>query len=92
MDAVDILHHAYPPTWAGVKPTNLGVQGQRQSNYATQPEALWNVNLDKQFYVPCSLRVFELFWCDAGRIGLVVKVFDLGLLLMSSSPVPLKTA
>ncbi|GFY30187.1 hypothetical protein TNCV_3090951 [Trichonephila clavipes] len=31
---VDFLHHENPPTWAGVKPEILGIQGQRQTNYA----------------------------------------------------------
>ncbi|GFW77665.1 hypothetical protein TNCV_133561 [Trichonephila clavipes] len=32
----DFLHHENPPTWAGVEPTTLGAEGQRQTNYATQ--------------------------------------------------------
>ncbi|GFX91599.1 hypothetical protein TNCV_3681851 [Trichonephila clavipes] len=36
MDTVDFLHHENPPTLAMVEPTNLGVQGERQTNYATQ--------------------------------------------------------
>ncbi|GFW28678.1 hypothetical protein TNCV_3713931 [Trichonephila clavipes] len=36
MTTVDFLHHENPPTWAGVEPATLGVDGQRQTNYATQ--------------------------------------------------------
>ncbi|GFU49547.1 hypothetical protein TNCV_1590861 [Trichonephila clavipes] len=36
MTAVDFLHHENPPTWAGVEPTTLSADGQRQTNYATQ--------------------------------------------------------
>ncbi|GFW97614.1 hypothetical protein TNCV_684841 [Trichonephila clavipes] len=32
-----------------------------------------------------GFRVFELFWCGAGRFGLVVKVFDLDLFVMPST-------
>ncbi|GFU49629.1 hypothetical protein TNCV_4143961 [Trichonephila clavipes] len=35
IDAGDFLQHENPPTWAGVEPANLGVQGQRQTNCAT---------------------------------------------------------
>ncbi|GFY35666.1 hypothetical protein TNCV_2619581 [Trichonephila clavipes] len=34
MDAVDILPHQNPPTWAMVEPTNLGARGQRLTNNA----------------------------------------------------------
>ncbi|GFV64325.1 retrovirus-related Pol polyprotein from transposon opus [Trichonephila clavipes] len=37
MTAVNFLHHENPPTWAGVEPATLGADGQRQTNYATQP-------------------------------------------------------
>ncbi|GFV20027.1 uncharacterized protein TNCV_1154281 [Trichonephila clavipes] len=36
MATVDFLHHENPPTWAGVEPTTLDADGQRQTNYATQ--------------------------------------------------------
>ncbi|GFW24277.1 hypothetical protein TNCV_605271 [Trichonephila clavipes] len=36
MTAVDFLYHENPPTWAGVEPTTLGADDQRQTNYATQ--------------------------------------------------------
>ncbi|GFV77420.1 hypothetical protein TNCV_1069491 [Trichonephila clavipes] len=36
MNNVHFLHHENPPTWAGVELANLGGQGQRQTNYATQ--------------------------------------------------------
>ncbi|GFX29390.1 hypothetical protein TNCV_3997661 [Trichonephila clavipes] len=36
MTTVDFLHHENPSTWAGVEPTTLGADGQRQANYATQ--------------------------------------------------------
>ncbi|GFS82975.1 hypothetical protein TNCV_1568471 [Trichonephila clavipes] len=39
MDAVEFLHLENPPTWAGVEPANLGVQGQRQTNYAPFPQS-----------------------------------------------------
>ncbi|GFT39877.1 hypothetical protein TNCV_3286541 [Trichonephila clavipes] len=37
MDTVDFLYHENSPTWAGVEPTTIGVEGQRQTNHATQP-------------------------------------------------------
>ncbi|GFW74074.1 hypothetical protein TNCV_4176211 [Trichonephila clavipes] len=37
MAAVDFLHHENPRTWAGIKPASLGTEGQRQTNYTTQP-------------------------------------------------------
>ncbi|GFU96385.1 hypothetical protein TNCV_89611 [Trichonephila clavipes] len=37
MDAVDFLHYENPLTWTGVELATLGVQGQLQANYATQP-------------------------------------------------------
>ncbi|GFV76877.1 hypothetical protein TNCV_689481 [Trichonephila clavipes] len=37
MDTVDFLLHENSPTWAGVEPGNVGVEGQRLTNYATQP-------------------------------------------------------
>ncbi|GFV40700.1 hypothetical protein TNCV_5054801 [Trichonephila clavipes] len=37
MTTVNFLHHEIPPTWARVEPACLGADGQRQSNYATQP-------------------------------------------------------
>ncbi|GFV21996.1 hypothetical protein TNCV_4526821 [Trichonephila clavipes] len=37
MDAVNFLHHENPPTWAGIEPAILDVQGQRLTNYAPQP-------------------------------------------------------
>ncbi|GFV40433.1 uncharacterized protein TNCV_4493901 [Trichonephila clavipes] len=37
MTAVDFLPHENPPTWAGVEPTTLGAESQRQTNHATQP-------------------------------------------------------
>ncbi|GFX31768.1 hypothetical protein TNCV_171011 [Trichonephila clavipes] len=37
MVAVDFLHHENPPTWSGVESATLGTEGQRQTNYATQP-------------------------------------------------------
>ncbi|GFU76218.1 hypothetical protein TNCV_526981 [Trichonephila clavipes] len=30
------LHPKNPPTWVGIEPANLGLQGQLQTNYATQ--------------------------------------------------------
>ncbi|GFT42271.1 hypothetical protein TNCV_1786011 [Trichonephila clavipes] len=32
-----------PPTCAGVEPATLGTEGQRQTNYATQPAKALNV-------------------------------------------------
>ncbi|GFU94752.1 transposable element Tcb1 transposase [Trichonephila clavipes] len=37
MNAVDILIHENPPTWAVVKPANLGAETQRQTTYTTRP-------------------------------------------------------
>ncbi|GFX71112.1 hypothetical protein TNCV_3648771 [Trichonephila clavipes] len=37
MVAVNFLHDENPPAWAGVEPTTLGAEGQRQTNHATQP-------------------------------------------------------
>ncbi|GFX29413.1 hypothetical protein TNCV_3997891 [Trichonephila clavipes] len=37
MAAVDFLHQENPPAWAGLEPITLGTEGQRQTNYATQP-------------------------------------------------------
>ncbi|GFX58484.1 hypothetical protein TNCV_416641 [Trichonephila clavipes] len=37
--SVDFLHHENPPTCAGVEPAILGVEGQQQTNHATQPAA-----------------------------------------------------
>ncbi|GFU43170.1 uncharacterized protein TNCV_3775421 [Trichonephila clavipes] len=34
MDAVDLLHHGYPSTWAGVKSATLGTKDQSQTNYS----------------------------------------------------------
>ncbi|GFU84985.1 hypothetical protein TNCV_245281 [Trichonephila clavipes] len=34
MAAVDFLHHENPATWTGVETATLGIQGQRQTNYA----------------------------------------------------------
>ncbi|GFT56061.1 hypothetical protein TNCV_76061 [Trichonephila clavipes] len=34
--AVNFLHHANPPSWAGVEPATLGAEDQRQTNHATQ--------------------------------------------------------
>ncbi|GFU76917.1 hypothetical protein TNCV_4520731 [Trichonephila clavipes] len=37
MTTVDFLHHDNPPIWAGVEPSTLGAEGQRQTYHATQP-------------------------------------------------------
>ncbi|GFT12580.1 retrovirus-related Pol polyprotein from transposon opus [Trichonephila clavipes] len=47
-------HHETPPTGAGFEPETLGVQDQRQTNYATQPAAIKYVgteypNTDKMY-------------------------------------------
>ncbi|GFY20403.1 uncharacterized protein TNCV_210351 [Trichonephila clavipes] len=36
MAAVDFQHQENPPTWAGINPTILGTDGQRQTSFATQ--------------------------------------------------------
>ncbi|GFY20039.1 hypothetical protein TNCV_2147321 [Trichonephila clavipes] len=36
MTAVNFLHHENSPTWAGFEAATLDVDGQRQTNYATQ--------------------------------------------------------
>ncbi|GFX13091.1 hypothetical protein TNCV_2357471 [Trichonephila clavipes] len=36
MATVDFLHYGNPPTSAGVEPTTLGAEGQRQTNHAAQ--------------------------------------------------------
>ncbi|GFS93005.1 hypothetical protein TNCV_532151 [Trichonephila clavipes] len=41
MAVVGFLHHENPPTWAGVEPTTLGAEGQRQ----THPPSRIAVNL-----------------------------------------------
>ncbi|GFV99775.1 hypothetical protein TNCV_5081351 [Trichonephila clavipes] len=38
-DAIDFPHHENPPTWAG----NIAAEGQRQTNYATQPENYYSL-------------------------------------------------
>ncbi|GFY00267.1 hypothetical protein TNCV_4710691 [Trichonephila clavipes] len=36
MAAVEFLHQENPPTGTGVEPATLGIEGQRQTNYAAQ--------------------------------------------------------
>ncbi|GFV60964.1 hypothetical protein TNCV_996971 [Trichonephila clavipes] len=37
MATVDFLYHENLPTWAVVEPANQSAEGQRQTNYTTQP-------------------------------------------------------
>ncbi|GFW47896.1 hypothetical protein TNCV_2400831 [Trichonephila clavipes] len=57
MAAVDFMHHENPPTWAGVQPETLGVEGQRQTNHATQPKLLGSV--DTRRYLRAENRVWS---------------------------------
>ncbi|GFU89241.1 hypothetical protein TNCV_2896891 [Trichonephila clavipes] len=46
MASVDFLHHENPSTWAGVEPATLGTEGLRQTNHATQPSTIENLNTE----------------------------------------------
>ncbi|GFY05370.1 hypothetical protein TNCV_2208151 [Trichonephila clavipes] len=53
MAAVDFLHHEIPSTWAGVEPSILGTEGQRQTYHATQPSVIQRnrpVNANRKEY------------------------------------------
>ncbi|GFT89068.1 hypothetical protein TNCV_3084841 [Trichonephila clavipes] len=52
MGAVNFLHHENLPTWTGVKHATLGVQGQRQTNYATHPATCKYSNTILIFFNP----------------------------------------
>ncbi|GFV95374.1 hypothetical protein TNCV_4573761 [Trichonephila clavipes] len=36
MNTVEFLYHENPSTWAGVEPTNLGVQGNKKNDSGTE--------------------------------------------------------
>ncbi|GFU14511.1 hypothetical protein TNCV_3251371 [Trichonephila clavipes] len=52
MAAVDFLHHKNISTWAGVEPTTLGAESQRQTIHATQPANNWNLVTNSRFHFP----------------------------------------
>ncbi|GFW46009.1 hypothetical protein TNCV_3276271 [Trichonephila clavipes] len=38
MDGVHFWHHKTPPTWTEVEPAKVGLQGQHQTIYASDPQ------------------------------------------------------
>ncbi|GFX26517.1 hypothetical protein TNCV_4535291 [Trichonephila clavipes] len=66
MEAVDFLTHENPPTWAGVKPANLGVQGQHLINYATYPVSknIYENLFVQEVIIFFSLPVDECLLCN----------------------------
>ncbi|GFW72349.1 hypothetical protein TNCV_703861 [Trichonephila clavipes] len=64
MTAVHFLHQGNPPTWARVEPAILCTEGQRQTNYVTQPNIRANFKsvVENEALLKISKRDIIEFW------------------------------
>ncbi|GFY28272.1 prolow-density lipoprotein receptor-related protein 1 [Trichonephila clavipes] len=64
MDAVDLLHHENPPTWARVETTTVGVQGQLRHRYQISMKSSLYCDVICAFtFVACPAESFQ---CNDG--------------------------